>query len=182
MSIVWSRSSRTTAAFRSAIGDIEVHVESTPEAVVRASEILCTLTPSKDPIVTGAWFHPGLHVNAVGAPPRADHREIDGAGMAAAQVFVDSTSTQLAKSGDALMSISEGFTTPADFNREIGAVIAGQDPGRTSPDEITLFNSVGLAVQDLAYAALCLDRAKLRGLGRDIDLKSTTASDHFVTT
>ncbi len=170
---VWSRSVDTLAAFRAAVGpDLAISVESSPRDVVASSDIVCTLTPSRTPIVSGAWFHPGLHLNAVGAPPRADHREIDAAGMAAATVFVDSTATQLAKSGDALLSIADGATTESDFRRELGNVLIGQDPGRTHRDEITLFNSVGLALQDLAYAALCLEKATQGGIGQTIRLSA----------
>ena len=173
---VWSRSADTLAAFRAAVGaDIAISVEPSPADVVASSDIVCTLTPSRTPIVSGAWFHPGLHLNAVGAPPRADHREIDAAGMAAATVFVDSTATQLAKSGDALLSIADGTTTESDFQRELGSVLLGQDPGRTHRDEITLFNSVGLALQDLAYAALCLDKAAELGLGQNVRLSAAPA-------
>ena len=173
---VWSRSVDTLSAFRTAVGaDIAVSVESSPADVVASSDIVCTLTPSQDPIVSGAWFHPGLHLNAVGAPPRADHREIDATGMAAATVFVDSTATQLAKSGDALLSIADGTTTEADFQRELGSVLIGQDPGRTHHDEITLFNSVGLALQDLAYAALCMEKAAELGLGQTVRLSASPA-------
>ncbi len=172
---VWSRSADTLAAFRSAVGDDLVVVESNPADVVAASDIVCTLTPSRTPIVSGAWFHPGLHLNAVGAPPRADHREIDSAGMAAAKVFVDSTATQLAKSGDALLSIADGTTTEADFQRELGSVLIGRDPGRTHRDDITMFNSVGLALQDLAYAALCLEKADKLGLGQTVQLSASAA-------
>ena len=173
---VWSRSVDTLAAFRAAVGaDIAISVESSPADVVASSDIVCTLTPSQTPIVSGAWFHPGLHLNAVGAPPRADHREIDAAGMGAATVFVDSTATQLAKSGDALLSIADGTTTESDFQRELGSVLLGQDPGRTHRDEITLFNSVGLALQDLAYAALCLQKADKLGLGQTVRLSAAPA-------
>ena len=173
---VWSRSVDTLSAFRAAVGaDIVVNVESSPADVVASSDIVCTLTPSQAPIVSGEWFHPGLHLNAVGAPPRADHREIDATGMAAATVFVDSTATQLAKSGDALLSIADGTTTEADFQRELGSVLIGRDPGRTHRDEITLFNSVGLALQDLAYAALCLEKAAELGLGQTVRLSASPA-------
>ena len=173
---VWSRSEETLDAFRTAVGDdVAVEAMSSPRRVVEAADIVCTLTPSREPIISGAWFHPQLHLNAVGAPPRADHREIDAAGMATATVFVDSTATQLAKSGDALLSIADGATTESDFRRELGSVLAGLDPGRTSHDQITVFNSVGLALQDLAYAALCLERADQLGLGTTVRLSAVPA-------
>ena len=163
--VVWSRSAARVAEFRRAlrrrehadgVPALDVVAASGPRQVVEAADVLCTLTPSRVPVVEGAWFRPGLHVNAVGAPPRPDHREIDSAGMARATVFVDSTGVQLRKSGEALLSLREGVTTEDDFRRELGAVLAGLVPGRTGAAEITLFNSVGIALQDLAFAALAL--------------------------
>ena len=163
--LVWSRSPATLRTFRDAVADAVKVIEApTPRHVVEAADIVCTLTPAHHPVVHGAWFHPGLHLNAVGAPPRPDHREIDATGMARATVIVDSTATQLLKSGEALLSITEGATTPDTFTHELGAVLAGTTPGRTSPEEITLFNSVGIALEDLAYAALAVDRARDAGL------------------
>ncbi|GAA4557118.1 ornithine cyclodeaminase family protein [Pseudonocardia xishanensis] len=164
--VVWSRTAERVAEFRTALRKreaadgvpaITVRAADSPRAAVQACDVLCTVTPAHTPVVEGAWFHPGLHVNAVGAPPRPDHREIDSAGMARATVVVDSREIQLAKSGEVLLSIADGSTTPEHFGVELGAVLAGQAPGRTSREEITLFNSVGVALQDLAYAALALD-------------------------
>ena len=76
--------------------------------------MVCTLTPSREPVVEGAWFRPGQHVNAVGAPPRPDHREIDSAGMARARVFVDSRGTAMHESGDLLLAIAEGAIAAAE--------------------------------------------------------------------
>lgn len=163
--VVWSRSAVRVAEFRRAlrrrehadgVPPLDVTPAPGPRPVVEAADVLCTLTPSRVPVVEGAWFQPGLHVNAVGAPPRPDHREIDSAGMARATVFVDSTAVQLRKSGEALLSLRDGTTTEDDFRRELGAVLAGLAPGRTGDAQITLFNSVGIALQDLAFAALAL--------------------------
>ncbi|MFJ2888826.1 ornithine cyclodeaminase family protein [Streptomyces sp. NPDC087305] len=163
---VWSRSAATLCAFHDAVGDVVEVVEAPgPRHVVEAADIVCTLTPARLPVVHGEWFRPGQHINAVGAPPRPDHREIDAAGMARATVVVDSTPTQLLKSGEAVLSIAEGATTTDTFTRELGAVLAGLTPGRRDPQEVTLFNSVGIALQDLAYTALAVDRARTGGVG-----------------
>ncbi|WP_328648007.1 ornithine cyclodeaminase family protein [Amycolatopsis sp. NBC_00348] len=163
--VVWSRSAARVAEFRRAllrrehadgVPALDVITASGARQVVETADVLCTLTPSRVPVVEGAWFRPGLHVNAVGAPPRPDHREIDSEGMARADVFVDSTAIQLHKSGEALLSLRDGTTTEEDFQHELGAVLAGLAPGRTGHEQITLFNSVGIALQDLAYAALAL--------------------------
>ncbi|ROZ46569.1 ornithine cyclodeaminase family protein [Rhodococcus sp. WS3] len=170
--LVWSRSATTIRTFEERIADLNLAVErsESPRAVTSAVDILCTLTPSHFPIVSGDWFHPGLHVNAVGAPPRGDWREIDSAGMRVASLFVDATSTTLAKSGDALLAIAEGAITAEDLHTEIGHVITGQKPGRTSSDQITLFNSVGIGLQDLVTARILLSRARAAGVGTELDL------------
>ncbi|WP_336880166.1 ornithine cyclodeaminase family protein [Rhodococcus globerulus] len=170
--LVWSRSATTIRTFEERIADLNLAVErsESPRAVTSAVDILCTLTPSHSPIVSGDWFHPGVHVNAVGAPPRGDWREIDSAGMRVASLFVDATSTTLAKSGDALLAIAEGAITAEDLQTEIGHVITGQKPGRTSSDQITLFNSVGIGLQDLVTARILLSRARAAGVGTELDL------------
>ncbi|MDX6740051.1 ornithine cyclodeaminase family protein [Actinocorallia sp. A-T 12471] len=165
--VVWSRTEATARAFAEKTG---AEVLGSAEEVVKAADVLCTLTPSKDPIVEGKWFRPGLHVNAVGAPPRADHREIDTEGIRKARVVVDSRLTALHESGDVLIPLAEGAIGPAHFEDELGEVLTGARPGRTDRRQITLFNSLGVGLQDLAAARLLLDAARLRGVGTDIDL------------
>jgi alanine dehydrogenase len=166
---VWTRTEARLEDFRTAlrkreaadgVSPIAVHAAPDPRAAVEAADVLCTVTPARTPVVEGAWFHPGLHVNAVGAPPRADHREIDSAGMARATVVLDSREIQLAESGEVRLALADGSTTEAHYGTELGAVLAGLAPGRTSAAEITLFDSVGVALQDLAYAALALGRLR----------------------
>ncbi|OZE99932.1 ornithine cyclodeaminase family protein [Rhodococcoides fascians] len=172
--LVWSRSVSTVDRYAAAVADLGLAVEpagSPREATTRA-DVLCTLTPSKEPIVQGDWFHPGLHVNAVGAPPRPDHREIDSGGMKVATVFVDAISTTLAKSGDALLAISDGTISEADLTIELGHVVVGSKPGRTSDDEVTLFDSVGIGLQDLVSARTLIARAYELGVGTTVDLSS----------
>jgi ornithine cyclodeaminase/alanine dehydrogenase len=161
--VVWSRTPERIRSFRHALGQrdaldrtapLDLVVAPDARGVVETADILCTLTPARDPVIHGDWFHPGLHVNAVGAPPRPDHREIDSTGMARATVVVDSTAVQLRKSGEVLLALREGATTEQHFRRELGDVLAGLATGRATAGEITLFNSVGLALQDLAFAAL----------------------------
>ena len=163
--VVWSRSAGRLDAFRDALrqreqvdglSEIRVVAAPDPRRVVETCDVLCTVTPAHTPVIEGAWFGPGLHVNAVGAPPRPDHREIDSEGMARATVVVDSTDIQLRKSGEVLLSLADGTTTEDHYRTELGAVLAGLAPGRTGPDQITMFNSVGIALQDLAFAALAL--------------------------
>lgn len=172
--LVWSRTSATVDRFRAAVADLGLDVRAlpTPEAVTRAADILCTLTPSREPIVHGAWFGAGLHVNAVGAPPRADHREVDGEALRRARVVVDSIATTLTKSGDTLLALAEGAITEAAVRTELGEVIAGRARGRAADTDITLFNSVGIGLQDLAAARLLIDKARANGIGTEVDLSA----------
>lgn len=172
--LAWSRNPATVSRFAARIDGnfpgLAVESVASPRDVVVDSDIVCTLTPSREPIVEGAWFRPGLHVNAVGAPPRPDHREIDSAGMARARVFLDSRATAMRESGDVLLAIAEGAIADDEIGAELGDVITGAVPGRTSPDQITLYNSVGIGIQDLAIGGLLLKRARDKGVGVAIDL------------
>lgn len=171
--VLWSRSPLTIDRFLREVGEDlpgRCLVASGPQEVVEKSDVLCTLTPSVDPIVHGAWLHPGQHVNAVGARPRPTHRELDGEAMARATVFVDSRATALAKSGDLLEAVADGSLHAGIHYAELGEVIAGVAPGRSSAEEITVFDSVGLGAQDLAVAARVIALARERGIGTPVAL------------
>ncbi|MGZ0153038.1 ornithine cyclodeaminase family protein [Kribbella sp. WER1] len=170
--VVWSRTKERVDGFAEYAQDrgYDVVVAEGPEGVVRAVDVLCTLTPSREPIVRGEWFAPGLHVNAVGAPPRPDHREIDSAGVARSKVVVDSYDVVRRESGDVLIPLAEGLITAEHFATELGDVVAGVRPGRRTDDEITLFDSVGLGLQDMAAARLAVDAARRTGLGVELRL------------
>lgn len=167
--LVWSRTEATARKFADSTG---AEVVNSAEDVVRAADVLCTLTPAKDPVVRGAWFPPGLHVNAVGAPPRPDHREIDTEGIRMARVVVDSRLTALHESGDVLIPLGEGAIDADHFGDEIGEVVVGAKPGRSAPEQITLYNSLGIGLQDLAAARLLIDAARRRGIGTEIEMAS----------
>lgn len=122
---------------------------------VERSDIICTLTPSKEPIVHGSWLRPGQHVNAVGSPPRPDHREIDSEVLRRAVLVVDSRDVALAESGAVVMAIEENAISTDDVRLELGQVLL-DDTFRRSPEDITLFNSVGLPIQDLAAVTALL--------------------------
>ena len=170
--VVWTRSTATLDEFEARTQDIGVAVErvSSAEAVAAAADVVCTLTPSRDPVLLGAWLRPGQHVNAVGAPPRPDHREVDGEAMKRAHVVVDSHGTAMAKSGGVLLAIAEGAITESDARTELGQVIVGSRPGRSRAEDVTLFESVGLGLQDLATAELVMACAAERGVGTTVDL------------
>jgi ornithine cyclodeaminase/alanine dehydrogenase len=170
----WTRSSATAESFQRAVGHdgLTVRLIESPQAVAKSVDVLCTLTPSVEPVVHGASFMPGLHVNVVGARPRPDHREVDTEAIVRSRVFVDSLPTVQQKSGDILIPVAEGALRLEDLEGELGSVIAGMLPGRKGPDDITLFKSVGLGLQDLAIGRLLLDAARAAGLGVDVDLRA----------
>ncbi|GAA4393409.1 ornithine cyclodeaminase family protein [Tsukamurella soli] len=169
---VWSRSASTVDRFRGEIQTLGVPVVemSSPRDVVDTSDVVCTLTPSKEPIVLGDWLHPGMHLNVVGAAPRPDEREVDGRALARSVVVVDHTPTALTKSGDAHLAIAEGAIGPDRLATELGDVVTGRHPGRLDPREITLYNSTGIGLQDLAATALVLSAARTGRVGTHIDL------------
>ena len=170
--VVWTRSPATLDAFRVGVKSPDIEVRSVPSAqdVVSAADIVCTLTPAREPDVLGAWLRAGQHLNAVGAPPRPDHREVDAEAMRRARIVVDSHPTVMAKSGGVLLAIAEGAIAEDDCRTELGDVIVGSRDGRTSADDITLFESVGIGLQDLAAAELVIDAPRALGLGTDVDL------------
>ncbi|KLN36141.1 hypothetical protein FB00_03845 [Cellulosimicrobium funkei] len=174
--LVWSRSDATVRTFvertTARHPDLKVTRVGSPASAVGSADVVCTLTPAREPVVRGAWFHPGLHVNVVGAPPRPDHREVDGEAMARARVVVDSVSTALHESGDALLAIAEGAIDEAACGLELGDVVTGRATGRRAPDEVTLFDSVGLGLLDVAIGRLLVDAARPTGRGRSVDLSA----------
>lgn len=139
------------------------------EAAVRDADLVVTATTAKQPILKYDWLKPGAHVNAVGSH-RPDFREIDGATMARAKVFVDSRAAIMAECGDVLLAIKEGAIAEGDASVEIGEVLAGKKTGRTAPNEITLYKSVGIAIQDVAAAELVYRKAREKNLGVEVDL------------
>ncbi|MCW8102542.1 ornithine cyclodeaminase family protein [Streptomyces tauricus] len=171
--VVWGRTAEHGAALVDRItGELGLRAEqlADPRAVTEAADVLCTLTPSREPVVEGAWLRPGQHVNAVGAPPRPDHREVDTAGVVRSRIVVDSFATARRKSGEVLIPLAEGALVEGDFELELGHVLEGLAPGRAADDEITLFDSVGVGVQDLAVTRLLIDLATASGTGTRIDL------------
>jgi ornithine cyclodeaminase len=137
----------------------------TPESAVRGADLVALVTASREPVVQRGWIKAGAHVCAVGAC-RPDQREMDTALVGDARLFVDSRIGALAEAGDIVIPIREGAFGPDHIAAEIGEVIAGRAPGRTRADEITIFKSLGMAVEDVAAARLAWERASARGLGR----------------
>jgi ornithine cyclodeaminase/alanine dehydrogenase-like protein (mu-crystallin family) len=136
------------------------------EDVVRGADVVCTCTNSREPVLRREWLAPGAHVNAIGAIRPA--RELDAETVAAATLFVDSRESALNESAEYLVALEEGAIGPDHIRAELGEVLVGSHPGRTSDDELTLFKSLGLAVEDLAAAELVVRLARERGVGTEI--------------
>jgi len=139
-----------------------------PEELVRDADVVCTCTSSNEPVLSLAWLKPGAHVNAVGSSvPWA--RELDAETMAAGSLFVDRRESTLNESGEYRAAIEEGAIGPEHILAELGEVLIGSHPGRTGDDELTIFVSLGLAVEDLAAAELVVARAREQGVGVEVD-------------
>jgi alanine dehydrogenase len=134
---------------------------------VEGADIVVLATGSHRPVVESEWIAEGTHICAVGAC-RPDQREMDTALMCRARLFVDSRAGALAEAGDIVIPIAEGAFDESHIAAELGDVAAGAAPGRTSPGEVTIFKSLGMAVEDVAAAHLAYERATGRGLGRGI--------------
>jgi ornithine cyclodeaminase/alanine dehydrogenase-like protein (mu-crystallin family) len=162
---VWSRTAEHARAF-AAEGEAPFPVEAaeSAEAAVRDAEVVVTVTSAREPIVERGWLAPGAHVNAVGSSiPTA--RELDSATIAAAALFVDRRESTLNESGEYLRAVEEEGIGPDHIRAELGEVLIGSADGRVSPDELTVFVSLGLAVEDLAAAEFLYRRARSEGAG-----------------
>ncbi|PYP87353.1 MAG: ornithine cyclodeaminase [Blastocatellia bacterium AA13] len=146
----------------------EIEPVESVEAAIRGADLIVTATTSDDPIVALEWISPGAHLNVVGSSI-ATAREIDTATMAAAALFVDRRESTFNEAGDYLFAMREGAIGPDSVRAEIGELLIGAGKGRGSSDEITLFKSLGLAVEDLASAEYLYRKAKATGEGAWVD-------------
>lgn len=147
----------------------DVTVATSAAEAIADADIICTATTSETPVFNGADLKPGAHINAIGSYTPS-MQEVDVTTIQKLLVVVDSREAVLAETGDLLIPIGRGEITPEIIHAELGQIINGERPGRTSPDQITYFKSVGLAVQDAVAAGRALARAKAQGLGQTIDL------------
>lgn len=136
-------------------------------AAVESADVIVAATSAHEPLFDGRWLRPGTHINGVGSHmPKV--RELDTATIQRSKVVADQTAACLAEAGDLIIPIQEGAITEAHIYADLGEIVAGLKPGRTSEDEITLFKSVGLAIQDVATAALVYEKARAAGVGQDL--------------
>ncbi len=147
---------------------IEVRPVETAEAAVREAEILITATTAREPVVRGEWLPAGTHVNAMGSN-WGDRRELDSAAVArAALVAVDDVAQARIEAGDLLLAAAEGRFDLARV-ASLADVVAGKHAGRERPDDVTLFKSLGIGLEDIAVAGHVYQLAREQGLGEEID-------------
>ena len=162
---LWSRGTARAADLAAETG---VALVGTIKDALAGADVVCTTTSSRDPIISRDLLEPGVHLNAVGSSI-ATARELDSATVAAASLFVDRRESTLNEAGDYLMAVAEAGIGPDHIKAELGELLEGVHPGRTSDDELTLFKSLGLAAEDLAAAELVVVRARERGIGTEVE-------------
>jgi ornithine cyclodeaminase/alanine dehydrogenase-like protein (mu-crystallin family) len=151
-------------------GATRIAVASAAERAVRGADVVVTATSSREPVLRREWLSQGAHVNAVGAS-QPGIRELDVETVAAAALFCDSRESVRNEAGDFRLAVERGAITGEDHIRaELGEVLAGTRAGRTADTELTLFRSLGIAVEDLAAARAAVDSARRLGLGTEVEL------------
>jgi ornithine cyclodeaminase/alanine dehydrogenase-like protein (mu-crystallin family) len=162
---IWTRNAEAAEALAAEVGAI---VAPSVDAALYGAEVVCTTTASTEPVVERRWLTPGAHVNAVGACiPTA--RELDTETVAAASFFVDRRESALNEAGDYVLAAADGAIDPGHIQAELGEVLAGMHPGRRDESELTVFESLGIAVEDLAAAELVVRRAREQGAGMEVE-------------
>lgn len=171
---VWSRNADHARRFATTATEhysTEVTPVDNASEAVDGADLICTVTGATEPVLQGEWLAPGAHVNAVGAsvPP---FRELDTAAVARSRLFVDSTVSVLAEADDIRIPMQEKAITENHIRGELSDLVLERVTGRNDTDDITLFKSVGLAVEDLAAARHVYTRAMETGVGTPVEFGS----------
>ncbi|MET8676619.1 ornithine cyclodeaminase family protein [Streptomyces sp. NPDC004647] len=168
----WSRTAENAQAYREWAAkklDIEVELVATPAEALAGADLVCTTTSTKEPIVEAADLAPGAHLNAAGAS-FADHRELSSEAVARSTFFVDSRQSAESESGDLRAPLAEGLVGPDHIAAELGEVLLGDHPGRRAAEEITIYKSLGLGVQDIMSGFAIAEAAQAQGHGHRFTL------------
>jgi alanine dehydrogenase len=158
---IWSRNPESARRFAEREG---VEPAATVREAVEGADLICTVTAAKEPVLAGEWIALGAHINAVGACT-ANTRELDAAAVSRSRLYTDRRESALTEAGDFLLARGEGAVTDTHLLGELGEVLEGKIPGRRSDDEITLFKSLGIAVEDLASGRYAYRKALASGRG-----------------
>jgi ornithine cyclodeaminase/alanine dehydrogenase-like protein (mu-crystallin family) len=175
---VWSRTTEHARALAHRAAErygVHAEVSPSPASALAGAAIVCVTTASTTPVIEGTHLEEGMHINAVGtAMPTA--RELDTEAVARSRLFVDRRESALAEPGDILIPLEEGAITPAHIVAEIGELLLGRaQSGRRNDRDITLFKSLGLAIEDLAAAHHVYRRALANGRGLSLELGGSHA-------
>ena len=138
----------------------------TAEDAVRGADVVCTCTSAREPILRREWLAAGVHINSVGGPFT---RELGADTVAAATLVVDRRESTVNEAGEYIDALKEGSIGPDHIRAELGEVLIGARAGRLNDEELTLFKSVGIAVEDLAAAELVVRKAREQGAGTEVD-------------
>ena len=149
--------------------ETDIQVVSTPQAAITGADVVCTATISRTPVFDDTDVSSGAHINAVGSY-KPDVQEIPAETMRRARIVVDQREAALSETGDLIVPLRQGLIAETDIHAELGEILIGKAVGRTSDNLVTLFKSVGLAIQDLAAAAFALERAEAQGLGTTVPI------------
>jgi ornithine cyclodeaminase/alanine dehydrogenase-like protein (mu-crystallin family) len=147
---------------------VPVELASSTQDLVQSVDILALATTASRPIIDGDWFQPGLHVNAIGSHA-VGVRELDTKSVVRSKIICDSVSACLAEAGDIQIPLEEGAITESHLFGELGELVTGTKKGRANDQEITLFKSVGLSIQDISTAYHVYQKALEKGVGTDFD-------------
>ncbi len=148
---------------------IPIEVKETAQEAVEGADLICTTTTATKPILQGAWISPGAHINAVGAF-QPTTRELDSAAVVKARLFVDRKESTLKEAGEFLIPKGEGLIGDDHIVAELGELLTEKKPGRLSSSEITLFKSLGIAIEDLAAAHYVLQKASAQQSGAWVEI------------
>ena len=148
---------------------IPVEAATSAKEAVMDADIICTTTSSNEPVLFGEWLGVGVHINAVGTSV-SFARELDGVAVQRSRLYVDRRESALNEAGDFLLAKKDGLVDDDHIVGEVGEVLVGRVDGRSSNEQITLFKSVGLAVEDLAAAKHVYDKALTTGVGTTVEL------------
>jgi len=148
--------------------DIEAKATETAYDAVRSSDVITTITPSRNPIVAANWIREGMHINAMGADAPGK-QELDPEILKKAKIVVDDYE-QAIHSGEVNVPISQGIIKPSDIYAELGEIVAGLKKGREKPEELTIFTSTGLAIQDTVTAWHVYQEAIRKDIGKKITM------------
>ncbi|MEX1148275.1 MAG: ornithine cyclodeaminase family protein [Sphingomonadales bacterium] len=166
--IVWGRSAERAQAFvrdwANLAPDATFETAYRVEAAVAEADIICTTTAAREPILKGAWVRPGTHINAVGAS-QPDVAEVDGDLITRSRYYVDFMPSTEAEAAPYRNALRDGLIGEDHVKGEVGAVLDGNAPGRQSADDITVFQSLGFAAEDLATAVFVLNKARSENVG-----------------